>query len=91
MKGKQREKSNKDSTVTDDVLNSLQTEIQQKTRFLYLCVSDMRYHCLGNVVKVKFNIKETEKNNDEECLPLQRRVKNQRLRNMTVLTRHKIV
>ena len=86
IKRKQREKSNKDSAVTDDVLNSLQSEIQKKTHFLYLCVSDMRFHCLGNVVKVKFNSKEKGQINDEDCLPLQRRVKNERLRNMTFLT-----
>jgi len=82
MKRKLYEKSKKDSTTTDDTLNAVQNDIQQKTHFLYLCISDMRYHCLGNVVKVKFNRKE----NDKDCLRSQQSVKNERLRNMTHLT-----
>jgi len=55
MKRKQYEKSKKDSTNTDNTLNAVQNDIQQNTHFLYLRISDMTYHCLGNVIKVKFN------------------------------------
>jgi hypothetical protein len=49
----------------EDELDKIRRDINQKTHFAYICVSDLRYHSLGNVVKMKLASETTESTGKE--------------------------
>lgn len=57
VRRKQYEKSKKDSNDTDHLLNALQSDIQKKSHFSYLCVSDLRYLVLVMLLKLSLTEK----------------------------------
>jgi hypothetical protein len=52
-------------THVEDELDKIRKDINQKTHFAYICISDLRYHSLGNVVKIKFAPEITESTEKE--------------------------
>lgn len=36
----------------DEKLSRIRDDIEQNTHFAYICVSDLRYHCKGNISRL---------------------------------------